>query len=193
MGMLAVAGAELYYEAVGSGPALLLIHGGNGDLDIFGGIAGVLADRFRVISIVRRGFERSPLPGPVDDDKRLATDAEDASEVIAALTDGQAAVFGSSSGAIVGPELLTPHPDRVRPPGCHEPPAVTLLPDGPELIAFFDDVVDTYETAGVAPAMAKFMAGVGFGGGGPAEPPVDLPPEIVQAMARGEPDIRDWP
>src|SRR5919109_886391 len=94
-GTLAVPGANLYYEVRGSGPVLLMIVGGNGDAGTFGQAADLLADRFTVVSYDRRGFDRSPMDGPVDDEKRLAADAEDAHRLLAHLTDQPGYVFGS--------------------------------------------------------------------------------------------------
>ncbi|CUB12290.1 hypothetical protein BN2127_JRS1_04077 [Bacillus cereus] len=42
-GTLQVIGASIYYEVRGSGPILLLIHGGGGDADKFHNIADHLA------------------------------------------------------------------------------------------------------------------------------------------------------
>ena len=54
-------GAELYYESVGSGPLLVLIHGGSGSIEPFQGCTPVLAEHFTVVSYVRRGFAGSPV------------------------------------------------------------------------------------------------------------------------------------
>ena len=41
---------------------------------------------------------------------------------------------------------------------AHEPPAVTLLSDAAEWLAFFDGVYDTYRTQGVSAAMHQFAS-----------------------------------
>src|SRR5262245_54408810 len=92
---LRVSGATLYCEVRGAAPALLLIHGGNGDIFPFKRMAQQLADRYKVITYVRRGFSRSLLNLP-DYEQRLSTDADDAARVLSELADGQAHVFGSS-------------------------------------------------------------------------------------------------
>jgi pimeloyl-ACP methyl ester carboxylesterase len=174
--MLPVPGARLYTETRGAGPLLLCIVGGNGDAEVFGPIAGALAAQFTVVTYDRRGFVRSPLDGSVDDDARLAIDADDATRVIEHRGGGPAYVFGSSSGAIVGLDLLARHPARV--------PLVTLLPDAIRWLALFDDVHAHYLASGVSPAMAKFYAGVGMQA--PRDPPagVQLPPRIAAMLAR---------
>jgi hypothetical protein len=48
-GTLTVPGAGIYYEMRGSGPTLL--HGGDGDAAMFGPLAGLLADRYTVITM----------------------------------------------------------------------------------------------------------------------------------------------
>ena len=96
--LLQVPGAGLRYEVHGSGPVLLLIVGGNGDPGVFGPLANELADRYTVVSYVRRGFSGSPLDGPVADE-RIATDSDDAHRLLAHLTSEPAHVFGSSSAA----------------------------------------------------------------------------------------------
>lgn len=159
---LKVPGASLYYEVRGAGPVLLLIHGGDGGTDLFERVANELADRYTVVTYVRRGFSRSPLDGPVDDRRRLETDRDDARRLLERLADGPAYVFGSSSGAIVGLELIARHPEQVRTLVAHEPPAVTLLPDAARHLEFVDEVYDTYLSSGVEPAMWEFGAEMGL-------------------------------
>jgi acetyltransferase/esterase len=92
-------------------------------------------------------------------------------------------VFGSSSGAIVGLELIARHPQRVRVLVAHEPPAAELLPDAAEQRAFFAEVYDTYRRAGTAAAMRRFAAGIGVDDQ-PPPPEAQLPPSMVEMMAR---------
>jgi acetyltransferase/esterase len=181
---LSVPGARLYTETRGSGPVLVCIVGGNGDAEVFGQIAAALAGQFIVVTYDRRGFTRSPLDGPVDDATRIAIDADDAARVIEHTGGGPAYVFGSSSGAIVGLDLLARHPASVRTLVAHEPPLVTLLPDSATWLALFDDVHATYLASGVDLAMAKFLAGVGLQGPRAVPPGVQLPPQVAAMLAR---------
>lgn len=157
-GALEVPGANLSYEVRGAGPVLLLIHGGNGDTDLFGRLANELADRYTVVAHVRRGFSRSPLSEPVDGRGRFEADRDDALRLLDRLADGPAYVFGSSSGAIVAVDLIARSPERVRALVAHEPPAVTLLQDAARHLGFAEEVYETYLRAGVGPAMRKFGA-----------------------------------
>ena len=162
VGQVRVPGARLYTETRGSGPLLLMVVGGSGDPGRYGGVAERLADGHTVVSWARRGFARSPLDGlPPDTEGRLAADVADA----AALIRGHgstAAVFGSSSGAIVALALVGRHPDLVRTAVVHEPPILDLLDDPPGWDARFAAIVDTYRRRGHAPAMAEFAALVGM-------------------------------
>jgi pimeloyl-ACP methyl ester carboxylesterase len=171
----------IYQEVRGAGPTLLLIPGGSGDAGGYEAVAGRLADRLRVVTYDRRGFSRSAdhaLDRSID---RLATDVDDAAEL---LGDSPGYVFGSSSGAIVALALLTRYPDRIRKLVAHEPPLASLVPDGGLYLKLFDDVYETYRREGVEPAMRVFFAGVGMAG--PALPSPDrvLPPHVVELLGR---------
>src|SRR5258708_31599431 len=100
MSGLTVCGAHLFYEVTGSGPLLILIPGASGTGESFRPLARHLISQYQVVTYDRRGFSRSSLDGPQDYDHRLATDADDGRRLIEHLTDQQAIVFMSSSGAI---------------------------------------------------------------------------------------------
>ncbi|MFD7161493.1 alpha/beta fold hydrolase [Kribbella sp. NPDC059898] len=154
--MLAVPGAELYYETAGSGPLVLLIPGGNGDTLPYAGLLRLLSDEYTVVAYNRRGFSRSPIVGPVNAEGRLDADADDALALIGHLGSGPAHVFGSSSGAIVALRLLTRSPEHVATLISHEPPLAKLLPDGDEWLAFLDELYDAWRADGPAEAMRRF-------------------------------------
>ena len=192
---LDVPGARVYYEARGTGPVLLLIPGGSGDVGAFERLASDIADRFTVVAYERRGFSRSPIDTPIDDTDRIHADADDAARVLDAVGADTAYVFGSSSGAIVALDLLTRHPGRVVTAIAHEPPLVELTPDGPELTAVFDDVHATLRRDGAEAAMREFSTRV-FGeqpAARPALPPgVELPRPLVDMMARMQTNLVFW-
>ena len=62
-GMAEVNGTRLYYEAHGTGPTLLFLHGFTLDHRMWKSQIAELAKTFRVISYDARGFGRSALPG----------------------------------------------------------------------------------------------------------------------------------
>lgn len=171
----------IYYESRGEGPLLLLIPGGNGDAGPYGPLLRLLSDRFTVVAYDRRGFSRSELRGPLEN--RFDQDITDAVALIDHLGNGQAHVFGSSSGAILGLHLLIRHPDRVVSLVAHEPPLIDLLPDAAEWFAFFDDVYATGQREGANAAMARFDARIGMRTQGPPVG-VELPPEVLDMMRR---------
>ena len=183
----------MYTETRGAGPLLLFVVGGNGDPDVFSGVAGRLAGDFTVVTYARRGFVRSPVDGPVDDANRISADVEDAVALIAHRGGGPANVFGSSSGAIVTLDLVTRHPDLVSTAVVHEPPILELLDDPDAWVARFAGIFATYQTAGLWPAMAQFVQAVGLPGGPPA-PPADagVDPEIAAMPARTEDNMTFW-
>src|SRR6266851_6002356 len=159
MSTLKVPGAQLSYEVSDSGPLLILIPGAAGVGEVFRQVARDLSARYQVVTYDRRGFSRSLLDGPQDDDHRLSTDADDVRRLIEHLTDQPATVFGNSSGAIVALEVLTQYPEGVQTVVAHEPPVVSLLPDAAKWWAFFDGVYDTYREDGVPKAMHQFANG----------------------------------
>lgn len=159
MSTLTVSGAQLFYEVAGSGPLLILIPGARGDGEVFRPLARELAAHYQVVIYDRRGFSRSHLDGPQDDEHRLATDAEDVRCLIKNLSDQPAIVFGNSSGAIVALEVISNSSAPVRTVVAHEPPAVLLLPDAAKWLAFFDGVYDTYCEKGIPQAMQQFASG----------------------------------
>ena len=91
---LRVPGASLYYEVRGSGPVLLMIGAGAADAASFNGIATHLTDQYTVVSYDRRGYSRSPLDDP-EEEQRIETHSDDAHRLLAQLCTEPAYVFGS--------------------------------------------------------------------------------------------------
>jgi pimeloyl-ACP methyl ester carboxylesterase len=125
---LHVPGASLYYEVRGRGPVLLLIGAGAADAASFNGIATHLADRYTVVSYDRRGYARSPLDHP-EEEQRIETHSDDAHRLLAILSTEPAYVFGSSGGAKIGLDLAIRHPEQLHTLVAHEPPVMELLPE----------------------------------------------------------------
>lgn len=158
-GTLDVAGARLYYETTGNGAPLLMIPGGNGTAHIMGPIMQVLAERFTVITFDRRGFARSQLIGAQNYARRLQTDAEDALQLIKRVAGGPAAVFGPSSGAIVGMQALTQAPNEISKMIAFEPPAAMYMPTPAEAQQFqqlMHNTYVTYKSSGIPAALEVF-------------------------------------
>lgn len=166
---LKVPGAQIYYEVQGSGPILLMIPGGPADAGVFAGLASELTSRFTTVRYDPRGNSRSVVDGPpVDQD--IDQHADDAAVLIAALGSEPAFVLGSSGGAQIGLNLAARHPQRVRMLVAHEPPCLQLLPDAETYRRTTEEILETYRSAGVGPAMQRFAAMAGFGQRKPPSP-----------------------
>ncbi len=103
-------GIGIAYEATGSGPPLLLMHGGEADHTQYDGFVPHLSPRFASIAYDQRdsGGTRNP-----DADFGIEDLADDAAALIAALGHRKAHVFGSSLGSVVAQALAVRHPGVV--------------------------------------------------------------------------------
>ncbi|MCR8940873.1 alpha/beta hydrolase [Streptomyces sp. OUCMDZ-4982] len=160
-GLLTVDGATLHHEVRGEGPLLVMMPGGSADAGIYDAIAADLADRWTVATFDPRGYSRSPLDGPVTE-QLPATHADDIVRLIEVLSpDGApAALFGSSSSAVVALDVLARHPGRVSRVVAHEPPVVELLPDPEAGRALFATVRESFRRDGVTAAMTTMAEGL---------------------------------
>ncbi|MFG3426568.1 alpha/beta fold hydrolase [Streptomyces californicus] len=170
IGRLEAPGATLHYEVRGRGPLLVMMPGGSADAGIYDTLAAGLADRWTVVAFDPRGYSRSTLHGPTGE-QLPGTHSEDIARLIELLSPGgaPAAVFGSSSSAIVALDLLSRRPGLVGRVVAHEPPLVELLPDPAAGRAVFAAVRESFLRDGVEAAMATMAAGLvpegGAGGG----------------------------
>ncbi|HST63563.1 MAG TPA: alpha/beta hydrolase [Mycobacteriales bacterium] len=101
-------GRELWTEVSGTGPAVVLVHGGPGLWDMFGALAADLADRFTVWRWDQRGCGRSAPGGPYTVERFVA----DLDAVVTAAG-APVAVLGHSWGAQLALRYALAHPDRV--------------------------------------------------------------------------------
>lgn len=189
---LKVPGASLYYEVRGSGPVLLMIPGGPADSGAFGKIAGVLAPYYTVVTFDPRGLSRSPLDGPFEDQRAVETNADDAHQLISAVTREKAYVFGSSGGAVISLDLAKRYPEQLAALIAHETPAAAVLPAPERARAEMIDIVETYKAAGLGAAFPKFMAHVRMPGGPPPAPEGQPTPEQLEAMAVMQRNMEFW-
>ena len=100
-------GARLWYDEAGSGPALLLLHGGLGDSGLWEPVVPFLAQRFRVIRTDLRFFGRSTGPAAP------WSWQDDVIGVLDALGVERAALAGLSLGGRLATEIALAHPERV--------------------------------------------------------------------------------
>ena len=102
---------ELYWEAVGDGPPVLLIGGIGMDAGAWWRTIPILARSFRVITFDPRGLGRSA-PAPF-----MCTTSDLAADSVAVMDAAgadAAHVYGFSLGGMVAQRLALRHPERVR-------------------------------------------------------------------------------
>lgn len=109
-GAVEVEGAQIHYAIYGSGPPVILLHGGFGCGKDWALQIPDLSGRYRVVVPDFRGQGRS---GRGTAPLSYATLANDTIAVMDKLAIGQAPIVGWSDGAIVGLELAMHHPERV--------------------------------------------------------------------------------
>ena len=189
---LAVPGANLYYEVRGLGPVLLMMPGGPADAGNFRRIAEQLAPDYTVVTYDPRGLSHSTLDGPVRDERIVEIFADDVHRLLTATAKEPAFVFASSGGAVIGLELAARHPEQVRTLVSHEPPVPALMADPARERAAMAEIVETYRSAGIGPAMQKFMVQTRIRGGGPPPPQGEPTPEQREAMAQMKRNMDFW-
>jgi pimeloyl-ACP methyl ester carboxylesterase len=137
-GMVEANGTQLYYELRGAGPSLLFIPGAEGDAAEYARVVNLLRDEFTILCYDRRAISRSPRPA----DYASATveeQADDAAALLDATGIGPAAVWGNSSGAIIGLSLCLRHPRAVTAAMLHEPPLFSGMSDVGKVLGFLQE------------------------------------------------------
>ena len=104
------AGAAIYYETSGEGPALLFAHGAGGNAAIWFQQTAHFAGRFTCIAFDHRGFARSPAPPST---LTAAQFRDDALAVLDAAGVDRAHVVAQSMGGYTALRLALDAPDRV--------------------------------------------------------------------------------
>lgn len=158
---LDTAGADLVHDVRGplptadGRPPLFMI---GQPMDATGFVA--LAARFperTVVTYDPRGLGRSTRKDERTD-HTPETQADDLHAVIKALGAGPVEMFASSGGAVTALALVARHPGDVTTLVAHEPPLITLTPDGPAAVRARAGVRDAYEKRGWGAGMAAFVA-----------------------------------
>ena len=179
-----VNGVRLFYEVLGSGEPLVLVHGSWGDHHNWDELAPLLAAEFQVVAYDRRGHSDSERPAGQGS---VHEDVDDLAALIERVADGAAHVVGNSFGAAISLRLAARYPEQVRTVTAHEPPLVMLLASNPATEAVVADVaariasVTGLLAADEIPAAAQqFVETVALG---PGQWPL-LPPELQQTFIR---------
>lgn len=186
---VAVNGTTLAVTRIGTGPAVLLIHGGGEDAGMLMAQAEDLAGAgFEAVVYDRRGTGASgheDWPGG-----GAGQHAADAAALIEALCLEQATVLGVSSGGVIALALAAGHCDRVGRTISWEPPAVGVLPGGAELNAQLMAPIEAHlaaqpgDFAGAQAILLEMILGFPVSADDPA---------FADARANAEPMIRDEP
>ena len=106
-----VNGVHLYFEEHGSGPPLVLLHGGLHTIELsFGAVIPALAEHHRIVAVELQGHGRT-----ADIDRPMSFEhlAADVVGLLDQLGIGQADAFGFSLGGLTTYQLLVDHPGRI--------------------------------------------------------------------------------
>jgi pimeloyl-ACP methyl ester carboxylesterase len=111
-GYAPVNGVQMYWRSLGEGGTpLVVVHGGFGTVDTWGGLLEGLAERRRVIAVELQGHGRT---GDIDRPFRCESFGDDLAALIGHLQLGQADVLGYSLGAAASLQAAIRHPEVVR-------------------------------------------------------------------------------
>jgi pimeloyl-ACP methyl ester carboxylesterase len=106
-----IGGLKTWYDTVGEGDPLVLLHGGLCTNDTWGSQMAAFGERFRVLAPERRAHGHTPdVDGPLTYRDMVA----DTIGFLDAVVNGPAHVVGWSDGAIVGLLVASERPDLVR-------------------------------------------------------------------------------
>jgi len=110
-GHAAVNGVNYYYAVYGTGEPLLLLHGGLGQIEMFGPNLTKLAQSRQVIGVDLQGHGRTPLGGR---EFSLVDMSNDMAGVLKKLGYDKVNVLGYSMGGGVAFQFSAQHPEMVR-------------------------------------------------------------------------------
>jgi pimeloyl-ACP methyl ester carboxylesterase len=133
MGSVRSDGCDLYYEEMGEGVPILLIHPAGSTASTWGAAVDALARIGRVITFDRRGYARSG----GEPARSMSAHTADAAAILEHSRFPPAVVVGTSAGAAVATDLAVRRPDLVRVVIAHEFPwrFTRNLPTGSQLVA----------------------------------------------------------
>lgn len=105
-----VNGIKIYYAIWGSGSPLILLHGGLGNTEYFGGQVPELAKHYKVIAMDSRGHGRSSRDAQAYSYGLMAKDVVGLMDY---LKIDKASIVGWSDGGIIGLDIAMNYPDRL--------------------------------------------------------------------------------
>jgi pimeloyl-ACP methyl ester carboxylesterase len=147
---------HLYYERIGTGDPLVLVHGSWSDRTVWTPLVPFLSQSFDVVSYDRRGHsdsERSTTQGSV------AEDADDLNALIEALELAPAYVVANSFGGLITLKAASPRQELFRRIALHEPPGMLLLADDPDSVPILQQQGESLASVVAKLAGGEFEAG----------------------------------
>jgi non-heme chloroperoxidase len=190
---ITVDGTKLHYIERGQehDQALILVHGGLGDLRTWSSQMGPFSERYHVVSYSRRGH----YPNEWDESYTvcsMAQHADDLGALIDRLGLGSAHIVANSYGGYVALYAVLRHPQRIRSLALAEPPVHPILrrlPGGEEMFQQF--IESAWRPAGHAFAAGDMEGGVRFFlegavGKGAFD---ELPPRARDGMMKNAPEL----
>ncbi|MYR98513.1 alpha/beta hydrolase [Streptomyces sp. SID8374] len=158
---LTTADADLVYDVHGPLPTTdgrppLLMIGQPMDATGFAALAARFPDR-TAVTYDPRGLGRS-VRRDGRADHTPETQADDVHALIQELGAGPVEMFASSGGAVTALALVAKYPGDLTVLVAHEPPLITLTPDGPAAVRARAAVREAYEKRGWGAGMAAFVA-----------------------------------
>lgn len=111
-GYASVNGLKMYYEIHGTGPALVLIHGGGSTIQTtFGRVLNSFAKMHKVIAVEMQAHGHT---ADIDRPLSFQQDADDIAALLKELNIGKADIFGFSNGASTALQFAIRHPEMAK-------------------------------------------------------------------------------
>ena len=114
---------------VGTGPPVVLVHGGLADYRLWGNLSSKLSQGYRVVSYSRRGAYPN---APSKEGSSIPLHSADLSSFISEISDRPVHLVGESLGAYVAIHCALHHPEKIRSLAIDEPPILPLMSEGEE-------------------------------------------------------------
>jgi 3-oxoadipate enol-lactonase len=150
-GFADVDGAAIYYECLGEGEPLVLIHGGSIDRRMWDPQFRSLAKKYRVIRYDVRGHGLSPSP-PL-----MYYDFEDLSALLTHLGVESAHVCGLSMGGRIAIDFAIAHPEMTRSLIAVGPAYSGIRFQGEDWQAYLDELLPAYNAGDAAACREIFL------------------------------------